>query len=197
MIDTFNPLLQTPNMNQFPPNIQALAADIVSRYYDGNKVPSELETLKDWVMGDGWSDIAESWGDMMALDVKNIAQENFHDKEVLDNWMQSDASKEEVTDSDKITWGEQVIQDLLSSGESELVPSIHTVELSHPSGKSVQLCFLVRIQGHDPVFEWFGIFKSKEDFYESLAKDHNYLVSYGEPEIDPQLILSLWGLHKD
>ena len=181
-------------MIQFSPNIQALVTDIVGSYHDGNKAPSELETLKAWVTGDGWSAIAESWGDMMALDIKKIAKERFHDQEVLDNGMQADDSTDVVTDEDKVAWGEQVIEDVLCSGESELAPSIHTVELSHPSGKNVQLCFLVRTQGHDLVYEWFDVLKSKEDFYESLAKDHNYLVSYGEPEINPQLILSLWGL---
>ena len=184
-------------MNQFPPNIQALVTDIVGSFYEGNKAPPELETLKAWVMSDGWSDIAESWADMLALDIQKIAKERFHDQEVLDNWMQADASTEEVTDEDKITWGEQVIHDVLSSGESELSPSIHTVELNHPSGKSVQLCFLLRIDGHAPVFEWFDVFNSKEDFYECLANDHNYLVFYGEPDVNPQLILSLWGLQRD
>jgi hypothetical protein len=47
-------------MIQIPPNIQALVTDIVGSYHDGNKAPSELETLKAWVMGDGWSAIAES-----------------------------------------------------------------------------------------------------------------------------------------
>jgi hypothetical protein len=134
---------------------------------------------------------------MMALDIKKIAKERFHDQEVLDNWMQADASTDVVTDEDKVAWARQLIEHVFSSGESELAPSIHTVELSHPSGKNAQLCFLLRIEGHDPVFEWFDVFKSKEDFYESLAKDHNYLVSYGEPEIDPQLILKLWGMPKD
>lgn len=184
-------------MIQIPPNIQALVTAIVGSYHNGNKAPPELEALKAWVTGDGWSPIAESWGDMIALDIKKIAKERFHDQEVLDNWMQADASTDVVTEEDKIAWGEEVIEGVFSSGESELAPSIHTVELSHRSGKTAQLCFLVRTQGHDLVYEWFDVFKSKEDFYESLAKDHNYLVSYGEPEIDPQLILELWGMPKD
>ena len=183
-------------MIQIPPNIQALVTDIVGSFHGGNKAPPELETLKAWVMGDGWPAIAESWGDMMALDIKKIAKERFHDQEVLDNWMQADASTDVVTDEDKVAWARQLIEHVFSSGESELAPSIHTVELSHPSGLNAQLCFLLRIEGHDPVFEWFGLYKSKEGFYESLAKEHNYLVSYGEPEIDPKLILSLWGLPK-
>jgi hypothetical protein len=184
-------------MIQFPPNIQALVTDIVGSYHGGNKAPPEIETLKTWVMGDGWSAIAESWGDMMALDIKKIAKERFHDQEVLDNWMQADASTDVVTDEDKVAWARQLIEDVFSSGESELAPSIHTVELSHPSGKNAQLCFLLRIEGHDPVFDWFGIYKSNEDFYESLALEHNYVVSHGESEIDPQMILKLWGMPKD
>jgi hypothetical protein len=139
-------------MIQFHPNIQALVTNIVGSYHDGNKAPSELETLKAWVMGDGWSAIAESWGDMMALDIKKIAKERFHDQEVLDNGMQADASTDEVTDGDKLFWGNQVIEHVFSSNDSELAPSIHTVELSHPSGKNAQLCFLVRTQGHDLVY---------------------------------------------
>lgn len=184
-------------MYQIPSNIQDLVNVVVGCYYQGNSAPVEMEALKAWVMSDGWSSIAESWGDMMALDIKKIAKERFHDQEVLDNLLQADASTDEVTDGDKIVWGNQVIEHVFSTNDSELAPSIHTVELSHPSGKNAQLCFLVRTQGHDLVFEWFGVFKSTEDFYESLATEHNYLVSYGEPEIDPQLILSLWRLPKD
>ena len=184
-------------MIQIPPNIQALVTDIVGSYHGGNKAPPEIETLKTWVMGDGWSAIAESWGDMMALDIKKIAKERFHDQEVLDNWMQADASTDVVTDEDKVAWARQLIEHVFSWNDSELAPSIHTVELSHPSGKNAQLCFLVRIEGHDPVFEWFGLYKSSEDFYESLAKEHNYVVSHGESAIDPQMILNLWAKPKD
>jgi hypothetical protein len=64
-------------------------------------------------------------------------------------------------------------------------------------GKVAQLGFLVRGEGYEPVFEWFDLFKTKQDFYEHLTSKHGYVVSNGADDVDQALILKLWGLKKN
>jgi hypothetical protein len=184
-------------MFQLPLDLQEKASAIVLGFHSGNIEEGALNDLKNWIMNDGWSSVGEAWQDMFALDIQQVAIEDFNDKSVLNNWLEDGAKAKDVTDDDRIEWSLHVIENIYSSNDSELCPSVHTVELMNVDGKVAQLGFLVRGEGYEPVFEWFDLFKTKQDFYEHLTSKHGYVVSNGEDDVDQALILKLWDLKKN
>lgn len=181
---------------KLPPELQVDAALVVKLLYEGGADQAALGRLQDWIMDKGWSEVAEGWVDMLALDIQNIALQNFHDEQVVNHWMLEEVGIEEITDDDRTAWGVHVIEEVYASSDSELAPSVHTVDLSDVDGRVAFLGFLVRGEGYDQMFEWFGLFKSAQDFYDLLARDRGYIVSNGEDPVDHSLILRLWGLTK-
>ena len=174
-----------------PAYLQADCDEIVAAFNSGKPAPKNLEKIEEWLEADGWGDLIADLGEQMAINLTDLSQFYFNDQEARDS--QDIPDDLPVTDEDRIRWGRNKIDSVLSEYDDCLLPSLHTYTLKASDGSIATLGCLVEIHGQGgPVCEWQGLWVSREEFLNSLGKGGKYWVTPLMGDVPDEVILSIW-----
>lgn len=179
----------------FPPNLQAVADTVLQEFLTGVDEPKGLSLIHDWLEVDGWDFLIADLGQQSALKLGYIAQLEFSDSETRYNL---EIPKEvEVQDVDRLNWARQRIEYAQAGDDGYLLASLHTYRLIGNNGSHAFVGCLIEIHGQGgPVCEWWGLWKTPDDFYEAVGNDGFNWVIPRMGEISDQVILSMWEKKK-
>ena len=154
---------------------------------NGNPIP-DLQPIYDWLEGDGFDSIVESWAnEELAIKLNILAETSFNDL-VLSNHQGFEIG--DITDDIRFEYAIKLINQ--STDDGEVCPSVHTYQLDQINENSPILGCLMEIHGQSgPVIDWWGIFESKKFFYAALSKSNIILLSNLD-KISSDELLSLW-----
>lgn len=174
----------TPEIPEYLWPIRDAAIDHVLK---GTPEP-DLKPLYDWFEVDGWDAVINAWAhEDMAFNLFYLAQGVFEDYEMA---AYESIEVDEITDELRISYARGRIH---SGYEDEyLTPSLHSCELKRGVGDSVILGCVMEIHGQgEPYLNWWGLFKSQDDFYDSI-RNSGYIIESHLEGITDEKILSLW-----
>lgn len=178
-------------VNKLPEFLQADCDEVVAAFNNGKTAPKNLEKIKEWLEVDGWDDLIADLGEQMAINLADLSQFDFNDQEARDS--QDIPDDLPVTDEDRIRWGRNKIDSVLSEYDDCLLPSLHTYTLKASDGSTATIGCLVEIHGQGgPVCEWQGLWASREEFLDSLGKGGKYWVTPLMGDVPGEVILSFW-----
>jgi hypothetical protein len=178
-------------INNLPEFLQADCDEVVAAFNNGKTAPKNLEKIKEWLEVDGWDDLIADLGEQMAIDLADLSQFDFNDQEARDS--QDIPDDLSITDEDRIRWGRNKIDSVLSEYDDCLLPSLHTYTLKASDGSTATIGCLVEIHGQSgPVCEWQGMWSSREEFLDSFSKGGKYWVTPLMGDVPDEVILSIW-----
>jgi hypothetical protein len=180
------------NKTVLPGSLQTLADKLVGECLAGNSHPEGIEAIYEWLEIDGWDDLISDLGDEMALKLYYLADLEFNDNET--RWNLDIPDDQEVQDSDRLNWARQRIDYFQTGDDGYVFVSVHAYPLVSSDGKIAIVGCLVEIHGQaGPVCDWWGLWKSREDFYDALGSDGQIWLSPRMGEIPDDVILSMWA----
>jgi hypothetical protein len=174
-----------------PSDFQANLNRILASYRGGTKTPDGLISIQNWLEGDGWEALMNQPDEQLAINLGYFAQRYFQDSLLREDLgVQSDKN---ISDSDRVRWARGHLERALQEDANNLLFGVHTYELKATNGISAVLGCLVGIQGQaGPVFEWRGLWDSRDAYLGALGNDGDHWVSPLMGEIPNAVILSRW-----
>lgn len=126
-----------------------------------------------------------------ALKLGYIAQLEFSDAEARYNLDIPD--EVEIQDADRLNWARQRIDYAESGDDTYLLASLHAYQLIGSDGSSACVACLIEAHGQGgPVCEWWGIWRSPEEFYDAVGDGGYNWVTSRMGKISDKVILSMW-----
>ncbi len=174
---------------ELPENLWPIRDATIDHILNGNASP-DLQPIYDWLEDDGHGALVDAWSnEEVALDFDAMTEEKFNDDYLADNEC---IDPNEITDTVRLNYARAIIKKEMDE-DNCLNPSLHSYELKRLNGDSIILgCMLVAAGQAGNYYEWAGLFKSKDQFYESIRKQG--YVTYSELEkITDNEILLAWS----
>lgn len=175
-----------------PNGLQALANRLVGEFLSSNTQPEGIEAIYEWLEIDGWDDLISDLGEQMALKLYYLADIDFNDNET--RWNLDLPDDQEVQDTDRLTWARQRIAHFNTGDDGYVFVSVHAYPLVSSEGRIAIVGCLLEVHGQaGPVCDWWGLWRSREDFYDALGTNGQIWLSPRMGEIPDEVILSMWG----
>jgi len=177
--------------SHLPLDLQPVADDVLRDFAAGVEEPEGLSRICEWLEVDGWDSLIADLGEQNALKLGYIAHHEFSDAEARYNL---DIPEDvEVQDADRLRWARQRIDDAQSGDDTYLLASLHAYRLIGSGGSSAFLGCLIEIHGQGgPVCEWYGLWRTPEEFYDAVGDGGYNWVTPRMGDISDQVILSMW-----
>jgi hypothetical protein len=173
-------------------DLQAAADEALREFAIGNNNPDVLSQIYEWLEADGWDALINDVGDQIAVMLRYIAENDFTDDEArcgLDL-----PNEVELKDSYRIKWARQRIERAQNGEDWNLGASLHTYKLIASDGSFAFIGCLIQSRGQwGDDCNWWGLWNSPQDFYDSVGKGGNTWVMPHMGEITDERILSMWG----
>ena len=181
--------------SHLPPDLQAVADTVLREFSAGVEAPDGLSLIYEWLEVDGWDFLINDLGEQSALKLGYIAQLEFSDSETRYNL---EIPKEvEVQDADRLNWARQRIEYAQAGDDGYLLASLHAYRLIGSDGSHAFVGCLIEIHGQGgPVCEWWGLWKTPNEFYEAVGDGGFNWVIPRMGDISDQVILSMWEKKK-
>jgi hypothetical protein len=178
-----------------PSNLQAVADTVLREFSAGVEAPEGLSLIYEWLEVDGWDFLINDLGEQSALKLGYIAQLEFSDSETRYNL---EIPKEvEVKDADRVNWARQRIEHGQTGDDGYLLASLHAYRLTGSDGSHAFVGCQIEIHGQGgPVCEWWGLWKTPDEFYEAVGDGGVNWVIPRMGDISDQVILSMWEKKK-
>jgi hypothetical protein len=172
---------------EIPEHLWPIRDAAIDHVLNGTPEP-ELKPLYDWFEVDGWDAVINAWAhEDMALNLFYLAQNIFEDDEMA---ACEGIEVDEITDELRIKYAREIIEQ--GYEDEYLTPSLHSCELKRADGDSVILGCVMEIHGQGgPYLNWWGLFKTQDDFYDSI-RNSGYIIESDLEGISDEKILSLW-----
>jgi len=174
-----------------PFDLQAIADRAIREFEVGNSEPAVLTPIYEWLEVDGWFSLINDLGDQIAIRLGYIAECDFTDDAARVGLGMPD--EVELGDSHRIEWARRRIERAQSGEDWNLGASLHAYKLISSDGAYAFIGCLIESRGQwGDDCNWWGLWKSREDFYDSIGKGGHTWVTPYMGEITDELILSLW-----
>jgi hypothetical protein len=176
---------------KLPADLQELCDKVIRAFTANKTAPEELEKIYQWLELDSWDALIADLGEQTALKLGYLAKLRFNDAELRASM---DIPVElSVADADRLAWGRGHIDRVLAGDDEQLLPGLHTYTLEASDGSTAVLGCLVEVQGQGgPVFQWQGLWPSRESFLATLSQSYDYWVTPLMGDVPDAVILSLW-----
>ncbi len=176
---------------QFPEHLQAACDEAIAAFKAGKPEPVSFKQVTDWLEADGWDSLIADLGDQMAINLTALAHYQFTDIELRAN---SDIPDEQpISDPDRLQWARKQIDRVLNNYDDDLLPSVHTYQLTSSDRQSAWVGCLVEIHGQlGPACYWQGLWPSREAFWAALGKEYDYWVTPLMGDVTDEAILYHW-----
>jgi len=166
---------------EIPESLRKLAEDTIKSVFDKNFPAPDLKPLHDWFEDDGWDEVVMSTQGG-CVDLKNLAEDHFHDESVREAL---DSDDEEITDHMRLSFARAFIDEQVEEARD----SINPVELKVPSLPSVYLDCFIRDQGQGGwTVEWGPVFQNIQELFES----YRHILVMDSNDVSDEEILRLW-----
>lgn len=173
------------------PDLQSIADAVLRDFAAGIEEPDDLADICEWLEFDGWDFLIADLGEQNALKLGYIAQLEFSDDEARYNLDIPD--EVELRDADRLTWARQRIDYAQSGDDTYLLASLHAYQLNGSDGSYAFLGCLIEVHGQGgPVCEWWGLWRTAEEFYDAVGDGGYNWVTPRMGEISDEVILSMW-----
>jgi hypothetical protein len=172
---------------EIPEHLWPIRDAAIDHVLKGTPEP-DLKPLYDWYEVDGWDAVISAWThEAMAFNLFYLAQNTFEDNEMA---ACEGIEVDEITDELRISYARGRIE---SGYEDEyLTPTLHSCELKRADWDSVILGCVMEIHGQGGLYlNWWGLFKTQDDFYDSI-RNSGYIIESDLEGITDEQILSLW-----
>ena len=177
------------HINELPDDLRPVANSLIKHAINGTKASEDTDKLAEWFQVERWDELISSWSDDdVALNLHWLAQLKFDDAELRD-YEDLDGP---LTDTNRIDFARNVINQAFDEMYGVECPSIHTVMISNEEGEQAILGWTVEIHGQGgPVCFFAGSFREKRHFIEHLH-DMNYYFRSEINMLTDEKLLSLW-----
>jgi len=172
---------------KIPEHLCSIRDAAIEHVLNGTPEP-ELKPLYDWFEADGWDAVINAWAhEDMAFNLFYLAQDKFEDIVMAAS---EGFEVNEINDELRIKYARERIKK--GYEDEHLRASLHVCELKRADGDSVILGCVMEIHGKGrPYFNWWGLFKTQDDFYDSI-RNSGYIIESDLEGITNEKILSLW-----
>jgi hypothetical protein len=172
---------------EIPESLWSIRDAAIDHILKGTPEP-ELKPLYDWFEFDGWDAVTSAWThEDMTLNLFQLAQYTFEDDEMA---ACEGIEVDEITDELRISYARGCIE--RSYDDEYLTPTLHSCELKRANGDAVILGCVMEIHGQgEPYLNWWGLFKTQAEFYDSI-RNSGFIIDSDEEGITDEKILSMW-----
>jgi hypothetical protein len=175
----------------FPEHLQAACDEAIAAFKSAKPESKSLGAIKEWLEVDGWDALIADLGDQMAINLAALAYDQFTDGELRANLDIPD--DQSVTDTDRLQWGREKIDEVVNNYDDCLLPSVHAYQLVSSNGDTAWIGCLVEIHGQlGPACQWQGLWPSREFFWMALGENNAYWLVTLMGDVPDEVILSLW-----
>lgn len=154
------------HINELPDDLRPVANSLIKHAINGTKASEDTDKLAEWFQVERWDELISSWSDDdVALNLHWLAQLKFDDAELRD-YEDLDGP---LTDTNRIDFARNVINQAFDEMDGVECPSIHTVMISNEEGEEAILGWTVEIHGQGgPVGYLAGSFRDKHQFLQHI-----------------------------
>lgn len=178
------------NISPLPSQLQKFADEAISQFFAEGKTAG-LEEIYEWLEVDGWDDLIADFEEQDALNISYLAEHRFTDSQLRDQAGLDD--KDKVLDSDRLTYANEVIEYSMSGDDGHVLASLHAFPLVSSTGQVAFVGCMIAIHGQGgPHCDWWGLWESKESFYNAVAKSGDYWVTPLMGDVSDEAILKRW-----
>ena len=168
----FDPYLSeifSNSQSAIPGKCRVIARAAVERCHAGLPPPDGIADLYAWLESDGIEALQESSADKMGVFINDVAEEQFHDKNLRD-WLGVPAASK-LTDAERATFVRDRISEGVDTLGEDVCPSIFVFPLMTKDGRTAIVGGYAVIKGQaGPEFTWLGVFVDESKFYDRLAE---------------------------
>ena len=173
-----------------PFNLKRITDSILKKFQVGFREPDGIQELYTWLEIDGIGELCADIGDQLAIRL-NKMDLKFFDNSIRDHLYIPD--EVEIADVHRLEWARSRIDVALTEQDPDLLASIHTYPLQGSSGEVAYVCCIIEGDGlHKLEFDWWGLWATREEFYEAVGKQGCYWIAPWMGEMPDALILSIW-----
>jgi len=159
----------------------------------GATCSGELEVAQEWLAGDGWDLLLNHSGELQLLNIKQLADYEFTDKQLKQAFGLPLTRK--VSDAQRVQYARQRVAEFESGEDGFFCPSvaIYPLEAGLAAHRtSAVLGGVIEIHGQaGPVVQWHGLFATREAFDADLyARGFVHLATC--EELEDRELLTWW-----
>lgn len=176
-----------------PEELWEIRDAVVEHVHANTPLPQDIERLHEWLEGDGWDILLESWDEEELVMKIEYLSDFFSDTIELRDAEGLDSS-DEINDEIRVEYARNWMSDFFEAGEDLYnVKSIHSCELKCQGGKSVTIyCTYASYGGQgDGEMFWYGAFATRQGFLNHI-KELGYWLTEDILSMDDATILTLW-----
>lgn len=151
---------------QLPSHLHEARDAVISAYLSGAEIPASVRLIQEWLEGDGWDALLETWGDEIAIDLGTVSSRFFYDASLRDELETED--NVEISNEQRLEYARKVIRSISVELEDTFAPSVHTYAISDGDGWGVVLCGTGRMYGHGIEMDWLGVWSDRSKFLADL-----------------------------
>lgn len=178
------------DLPQLPELLYAERDKVIESACTGKACPEALIKIQQWLENDGWDALVGNLSnETMALDLPQLADGSFNDGEYIDGWLGDDIP---ITNEMRIAHARMLISQTTVSDDGYLCPSIYSYPLQNESGNTAVIgCVMPMLGQSGPQTNWWGVYKSHENFLEAL-KNNNLVPFEMLDNLSDKELLSFW-----
>ena len=178
------------NASSLPHELQSIADEAI-RIFNIDGESSGLDRIYEWLEVDGWDDLIADFEEQDALNISYLAEHRFTDSQLRDH--AGLEGNDKVLDSDRLTYAHEVIEYSMSGDDGHVLASLHAFPLVSSIGQVAFVGCMIAIHGQGgPHCDWWGLWKTKESFYNAVAQSGDYWVTPLMGDVSDEAILTRW-----
>jgi hypothetical protein len=176
---------------RIPESLQSCVDALIAGQYEDRLNNAALNTLQEYLEGDGWDDLIEASGERFVLNLRVLAEHRFDDVQARDELMLEPSHS--LTDFDRISYARDTIRAVIEEFDGYFFPFLVCCRLESRDGQSMILTGYSEIHGQaGPVTEWIGAFRTDPEIVDALQKNRLVLLADVE-KLSAKEILDLWS----
>ena len=175
-----------------PEELWEIRDAVVEHFHANTPLPQDIKRLHEWLEGDGWDILLESWDEEEEVVMKTeYLSSFFSDSELRD--AEGLEPSDKINDEIRVEYARNWMSDKFEAGDDLYnIKSIHSSELKRRDGKSATIyCTYTSFgQGGGEMF-WYGTFATRQGFLNHI-KGLGYWLTEDVVSMDDATILTLW-----
>lgn len=175
-----------------PEELWEIRDAVVEHVHANTPLPQDIERLHEWLEGDGWDILLESWDEEELVMKIEYLSDFFSDTIELRDAEGLDSS-DEINDEIRVEYARNWMSDKFEAGDDLYnIKSIHSSELKRRDGKSATIyCTYTSFGQGGGEMVWHGAFATRQGFLNHI-KELGYWLTEDILSMDDATILTLW-----
>jgi hypothetical protein len=178
-----------------PEELWEIRDAVVEHFHANTPLPQDIERLHEWLEGDGWGILSESWVEEELVMLTEYLSSFFADSELRD--AEGLEPSDKINDEIRVEYARNWMSDKFEAGDDLYnIKSIHSSELKRRDGKSATIyCTYTSFGQGGGEMVWHGAFATRQGFFNHL-KGLGYWLIEDIESMDDASILAFWQKDK-